>query len=153
MLERYLVRVNKIKPSLREIFILDRSNKILFSTNKEREGDYEILANITYVENVEEGANFAPMFYVSPITRKPAITLAKPLENRQGWKNISLTSPPITLISLPILKHLPKKVGIGKTGWRSNYELIIIWSIATSQNQILSTKLPLIANLAWKGCY
>jgi len=90
VLERYLVRVNEIKPSLSEIFILDRSNKIVFSTNKEREGDYEILANITYVEDVEEGASFAPIFYVSPITRKPAITLAKPLENRQGMILVDL---------------------------------------------------------------
>lgn len=68
LLEGYLARTNQIKPSLREIFILDRSNKIVLSTNKEREGEYEILANITYVESVEVGANFAPIFYVSPIS-------------------------------------------------------------------------------------
>ena len=109
VLERYLVRVNEIKPSLREIFILDRSNKIVFSTNKEREGDYEILANITYVENVEEGANFAPIFYVSPITRKPAITLAKPLENRQGMILVDLDLERIDSI-------VREKTGLGESG-------------------------------------
>ena len=109
VLERYLVRVNEIKPSLREILILDRSNKIVFSTNKEREGNYEILANITYVENVEEGANFAPIFYVSPITRKPAITLAKPLENRQGMILVDLDLERIDRI-------VREKTGLGRSG-------------------------------------
>ncbi len=109
VLERYLVRVNQIKPSLREIFILDRSNKIVFSTNKEREGEYEILANMTYVEDVEEGANFAPIFYVSAITRKPAITLAKPLEDRSGIILIDLDLDRIDRI-------IREKAGLGETG-------------------------------------
>ena len=82
ILKQYLNRLNQIKPSLKEIYVLDRSNKIILSSNQQREGEYEILANITYVEEVKVSANFAPIFYVSPITRKLTITLAKPLANR-----------------------------------------------------------------------
>lgn len=109
LLTQYLTRVHQIKPSIREIFILDRSNKIVFSTNQEREGDYEILANITYVEDVEIGAEFAPIFYVSPITSKPAITLAKPLENRQGMILVDLDLERIDRI-------VREKTGLGESG-------------------------------------
>ncbi|MBE9168752.1 response regulator [Pleurocapsales cyanobacterium LEGE 06147] len=84
VLSRYFQAVIKTKPSLGEIFILDRRNKIILSTNQQREGEYEILANITYVEQVELEDNFAPIFYVSPVTGEPTITLAKPLVDSQG---------------------------------------------------------------------
>lgn len=109
ILSQYLISVNQIKPSLREISILDRSNKIVLSTNKEREGEYEILANITYVDRVEVGANFAPIFYVSPITRKPAITLAKPLANRSGMILVDLDLERIDRI-------VREKTGLGDSG-------------------------------------
>ena len=109
VLEKYLVGINQIKPSLREIYILDRSNKIVLSTDKAREGEYEILANITYVESVEVGANFAPIFYVSPVTRKPAITLAKPLEKRSGMILVDLDLDRIDRI-------VREKTGLGASG-------------------------------------
>ena len=109
VLEEYLFRVSQIKPSLREISILDRSNKIILSTNKAREGEYEILANITYVESVEVGANFAPIFYVSPVTRKPAITLAKSLEKRSGIILVDLDLDRIDRI-------VREKTGLGESG-------------------------------------
>lgn len=108
-LAQYLDKVTEIKPSLKEIFVLDRSNKIILSTNKEREGDYEILANITYVEQLEIGANFAPIFYVSPLTGKPAITLAKPLKNRQGMILVDLDLDRIDRI-------VREKTGLGESG-------------------------------------
>lgn len=109
ILTQYLARINQIKPSLREISILDRSNKIILSTNHEREGEYEILANITYVEQVEVGANFAPIFYVSPITKKTAITLAKPLDNHSGMILVDLDLEHIDLI-------VREKTGLGESG-------------------------------------
>ena len=109
ILTQYLARINQIKPSLREISILDRSNKIILSTNYEREGEYEILANITYVEQVEVGANFAPIFYVSPITRQTAITLAKPLDNRSGMILVDLDLEHIDRI-------VREKTGLGESG-------------------------------------
>jgi signal transduction histidine kinase/DNA-binding NarL/FixJ family response regulator len=109
VLERYLTEVTQIKPSLVEMFVLDRSNRIVFSTNKQREGNYEILANITYVEEVEVGANFAPIFYPSPVSKKPAITLAKPLPNRQGMILVNLDLQRIDRI-------VREKAGLGEKG-------------------------------------
>ena len=109
VLDQYIVGVHQIKPNLNEIFILDRSNKIILSTNKQREGQYEILANITYVEQVEMGANFAPIFYVSPFTGKPAISLAKPLSDHQGMILVDLDLARIDQI-------VREKKGLGDTG-------------------------------------
>lgn len=103
----YFQEVSRIKPSLKEIFVLDRSNKIILSTNPKREGNYEILANITYVEQVKLGENFAPIFYVSPVTRKPAITLAKPL--LQGMIVVDLDLTRIDQI-------VREKTGLGTSG-------------------------------------
>jgi signal transduction histidine kinase/DNA-binding response OmpR family regulator len=112
-LAQYLAEVVKIKPNLQEIYILDRSNKILLSTNKKREGEYEILANITYVEEVKLGDNFSPIFYVSPFTGKPAITLAKPIRNhqqqRQGMLLINLNLERIDRI-------VRERTGLGDSG-------------------------------------
>ncbi|MEO0835169.1 MAG: ATP-binding protein [Cyanobacteria bacterium J06642_3] len=109
VLTQYLTQASRIKPSLREIFVLDRNNKIILSTNSKREGEYEILANITYVEQVEIGANFAPIFYVSPITGKPAITLAKPLADRSGMILVDLDLERIDSI-------VREKTGLGESG-------------------------------------
>lgn len=112
-LAQYLAEVVTIKPNLQEIYILDRSNKILLSTNKKREGEYEILANITYVEKVKLGDNFSPIFYVSPFTGKPAITLAKPIRNhqqqRQGMLLINLNLERIDRI-------VRERTGLGDSG-------------------------------------
>mgnify|MGYP003546421880 FL=1 len=109
ILKQYLNRLNQIKPSLKEIYVLDRSNKIVLSSNQQREGEYEILANITYVEEVKVSANFAPIFYVSPITRKLTITLAKPLANRAGMILINLDLERIDRI-------VREKTGLGESG-------------------------------------
>ena len=109
VLDKYLSEIHRIKPSQRELFILNDSSKIILSTNKQREGEYEILANITYVEKVEAGADFAPIFYVSPIDRQPAITLAKPLADRSGMILVDLDLERIDRI-------VREKTGLGESG-------------------------------------
>lgn len=59
ILSDYLMGVAQMKPGFREIFILDRSNRVIVSTDKTHEGQYEILANVTYFEHVEPGDTFA----------------------------------------------------------------------------------------------
>ncbi|MCD8489799.1 MAG: ATP-binding protein [Desertifilum sp.] len=83
-LDAYLQRVIRLKPNLQEIYVLDGSSRVLLSSQPERERTYEIAANITFLEQVAIGADFAPIFYVSPRTRKPAITLATPIRNANG---------------------------------------------------------------------
>ncbi|WP_206815286.1 cache domain-containing protein [Chroococcus sp. FPU101] len=68
LLSQYLKDIVKIKLPFKEVFILDRSNRIILSTNPQREGNYEILANITYIDQVNYNEPFTPIFYVSPVT-------------------------------------------------------------------------------------
>ena len=128
-LRQYLLQVAKIKPNLREIFILDRSNKIILSTNKQREGEYEILANTTYVEEVKLGDSFAPIFYVSPFTSKPAVTLAKPIHNQQGIRQGILL---VDLNLERIDRIVRERTGLGQSG-----ETYLVGSLV-SKNSFIS---------------
>ena len=58
----YLQNIKTIKPSFKEIYILNRSNKVIFSTNKNREGKYEVSANFTTVEKYGSGESSVPNF-------------------------------------------------------------------------------------------
>ena len=113
ILYQYLREVNKVKPNLQEISILDRTNRIIISTNKKRQGKYEPSANITYIEEIEQGNNFAPIFYVSPDTGKLTVTLARTWRNsagvRQGviFANLNLER---------IDEIVREKTGLGKSG-------------------------------------
>lgn len=84
LISSYLAGVNQVVANLDEIFVINPSSRIIVSTNKTHEGQYETLANVTYFEHIEQGKTFAPIFYVSPLTGKPAITLATPVRNSQG---------------------------------------------------------------------
>lgn len=84
LVANYLSSVVHLKPSLQEIFIVDRSSRIVLSTDRSREGKYEILANVTYLEEVKPAGSFAPLFYVLPATGKPGVTLAASLRNSNG---------------------------------------------------------------------
>lgn len=82
----YLTQVANLKPNFQEISIIDRSSRIILSTDPSRQGKYEILANVTYLEKVEPGDSFAPLFYVSPETGKPTVTLAASLRDASGQR-------------------------------------------------------------------
>ncbi len=89
-LSNYLQNIIQVKSNFLEIFVLDLRNKIVVSTNQNSEGQYAINANVTYLylQEVQSGDIFDPIFYVSLATGKPAVTLAAPLYdeagNRQG---------------------------------------------------------------------
>ncbi|MBD1997496.1 response regulator [Leptolyngbya sp. FACHB-541] len=85
-LSDYLTKFVQLKPSLLEVSILDSSNRIVLSTNRSREGRYEVLASVTYLDHVEPGNTFDPIFYVSSTTGKPSVTLAAPLRDELGTR-------------------------------------------------------------------
>ena len=80
----YLQKIKTVKPGFKEIYIINRSNKVILSTNKSREGKYEVSANFTTVEKFGSGQSSVPVFYSSPETGKPALTLSKTLRNSAG---------------------------------------------------------------------
>jgi signal transduction histidine kinase/DNA-binding NarL/FixJ family response regulator len=129
ILSKYLREVSQIMPNLGEIYVLDRSNKIILSSDKNHEGEYEILANVTYIERVELGKNFAPIFYVSPVTGKPAVTLAKTIKNEAGVRQ------GIILVNLnleQIDRIVRERTGLGDSG-----ETYLVGSLV-SKNALIS---------------
>ncbi|MCJ8278431.1 MAG: ATP-binding protein [Rivularia sp. ALOHA_DT_140] len=84
IIDNYLKKFNRFKPGFQEIYVINRSNKIIISTNKNREGQYEILANVTPIERFGSEINSVPIFYSSPDTGRPTVTLGKTLRNKAG---------------------------------------------------------------------
>jgi signal transduction histidine kinase/CheY-like chemotaxis protein len=112
-LTRYLTEVARVKPNLSEISVLDRSNRILVSTQPQRQGQYEILSSITYLKTVEPGNSFDPIFYRSPSTGKPAVTLATPLTNEAGQRQGLL----LANLNLDRIDQIVReKSGLGESG-------------------------------------
>ena len=114
-LSDYLPNVIKIKPNFLEIFVLDLRNKIVVSTNPNNEGQYAVNANVTYLylQGVQPGDTFDPIFYVSLATGKPAVTLAAPLYDdkgdRQGAVLVNLNLDEIDQI-------VRERTGLGDSG-------------------------------------
>ncbi|MBW4427840.1 MAG: response regulator [Nostoc desertorum CM1-VF14] len=128
VVSKYLIRVVKLKPNLKEIFILDRSNRIILCTDKKREGQYEILGNITYIEQVELGDTFNPNFYVSPLTGKPSVTLATSLRNTAGVRQGVI----LAHLNLDRIDNIVReRTGLGKSG-----ETYLIGSLITKNTFI-----------------
>lgn len=85
-LSEHLKDVAEVSPNFSEIFILDRANRTIVSTNPSRKGQYTVAGNFTYFdfEQIDSGASIPPIFYVSPATGKTTVTFAAPLRNAQG---------------------------------------------------------------------
>lgn len=129
ILYQYLQEVNKVKPNLQEISILDRTNKIIISTNKKRLGKYEPSANITYVEKVERRSDFTPIFYVSPSTNELTVTLAK------SWRDSGGVRQGVILANLNLERIddiVRERTGLGKSG-----ETYLVGSLV-SENTFIS---------------
>ncbi len=82
LLSEHLANVSARKLDLQEIFILsDKGGQILISTNKAHEGEHH--DNLDYFTHGRLGL-FLKNVYSSPITHKPAMTIATPLLNKVG---------------------------------------------------------------------
>ena len=126
-ISNYLMSVAQIQLSFREIFILNRSNQIVLSTNKSREGEYEILANITYFEQVP-GNIFAPIFYASPLTGRPLVTLATPLRDAAGVRQGVI----VAQLNLDQIDQIVReRTGLGESG-----ETYLVGSLVTKNTFI-----------------
>ncbi|ARV57841.1 hybrid sensor histidine kinase/response regulator [Nostocales cyanobacterium HT-58-2] len=132
VLFRYLTSIVKLKPNLKEIFILDRNNKVILSTDKQHEKQYEVLANITYIEKVEAKDSFSPIFYVSPVTGKPSVTLATPIHNAAGAR-IGIILAHLNLERIDQIVR--ESTGLGKSG-----ETYLVGSLITKYAFISKAK-------------
>lgn len=115
ILLKYLQEITQIKPSLSEIFVIDRRNRIVVSTDQTREGQYVVLASVTYLylQQIKPGESFNPIFYVSRTTGKPAVTLAAPLYNEAGMRQGAILAQ---LNLEQIDQIIRERTGLGKSG-------------------------------------
>lgn len=112
-LRTYLQDIRELKPKFSEIFILDRSNRILLSTNASQEGQYEIANNLTYFEAVIDGADFTPIFYRSHVDGNPAVTYAAPIRDRNGQRQGAI----LAHLNLQRIDQIVReRTGLGATG-------------------------------------
>ncbi|MBV6624315.1 MAG: response regulator [Rivularia sp. (in: Bacteria)] len=130
VLNDYLRKINIVKLNFKEISILNRSNKIIVSTNKNRIGKYELLANVSDVEIVNSKNNFIPIFYISPETGKTAVTLALTLRNAQRVRQgIVLAN-----LSLERIDEIVREsAGLGESG-----DTYLVGSLRSSKKTFIS---------------
>ncbi|NJN07141.1 MAG: response regulator [Richelia sp. RM2_1_2] len=132
-INEYLQQIKQLKPSLQEISLLNRSNKIIISSNINRVGKYELLANVSYVEKTWNGNKFAPIFYVSPETGKPAVTFAKTLRDDAGVRQgIVLANLKLERID----EIVREGAGLGKTG-----ETYLVGSLGRSKKTFIANNM------------
>jgi signal transduction histidine kinase/FixJ family two-component response regulator len=132
ILRDYFKSLVDLKPNLREIFLVDRSNRIILSTNPQREGKYEILANVTYLEKVIPGDRFAPLFYVSPASEQPSVTLAAPIRDAAGQRQGVI----LTHLNLDRIDQIVREqTGLGESG-----ETYLVGSLISRNTFIASAK-------------
>lgn len=138
-LSQYFRKITQLKPNLREIFLLNRSNRIVLSTNQSREGNYEILANITYLEQVESKETFAPIFYVSPDTGKPSVTLATPLYDEAGTRQGMILAD----LNLERIDRIVREgTGLGESGATYLVGSLVTKNTFISRDQLASQEFP-----------
>ncbi|NEP18010.1 MAG: response regulator [Leptolyngbya sp. SIO4C1] len=138
-LSDYMTRIRTFKPKFTEVFVIDRSNRIVLSTDSAREGKYEIATNFTYFEEVIAGEEFTPVFYVSPVTGKPAVTYASPIRDRSGQRQGVILA---NLNLKRIDQIVRERTGLGDSG-----ETYVVGSLAEktsfiSREEISQLSLP-----------
>jgi signal transduction histidine kinase/CheY-like chemotaxis protein len=126
---RYFSKVAILKPSFKRISLLNRSNRIILSTDRTLIGQYVVSTNLTSFEGIEPGDDFNPILYRSPITNKPAITFAAPVRDSAGQRQGEILAD---LNFEGIAKVVGKRAGLGKTG-----ETYLVGSLV-SQNTFIS---------------
>jgi signal transduction histidine kinase/CheY-like chemotaxis protein len=125
----YFAKVASLKPSFKQIALLNRSNRIILSTDHLLLNKHVITTNLTYFEGIESGDAFNPVLYRSPITNKPAITFAAPVRDERGQRQGVMLAD---LNFEGIAKVVGKHTGLGETG-----ETYLVGSLV-NQNTFIS---------------
>ncbi|MEO1621411.1 MAG: ATP-binding protein [Cyanobacteria bacterium J06632_3] len=112
-LSAYFSEIQETKPKFAEISIQNRANQIILSTNPEKEGTYEMAANLTELESVIAGEKFAPNFYRSP-SGIPAITYARKIFNSAGDRRQGMLLANLNLERIDDI--ISERTGLDKTG-------------------------------------
>lgn len=98
------------QPNLQEIFILKNTGRIILSTNKTREGKFEVMSNFT---QLSKNSELIPAFYPSPVTGQPMSTFAIPMFDKTE-KAIGLVAAHLSLDRIDTI--IRERTGLGETG-------------------------------------
>ncbi|MDJ0553716.1 MAG: ATP-binding protein [Microcoleaceae cyanobacterium MO_207.B10] len=98
-------------PSLKEIFILSRSGRILVSSNSNKLGKYQPLLQYSEVTKAPTD-NLISNFYPSAETAQPMITFATPIINKNG-KQLGLLATHLDLERIDTI--IREQAGLGET--------------------------------------
>ncbi|MEC4814853.1 MAG: ATP-binding protein [Scytonema sp. PMC 1069.18] len=112
-LKEHIARVIEIKPNLRSIRITRNSGFVVFASDDPRlEGTYRPLGDPATYFTSERINVVVPNFYITPTTKKAAITVATPIKDTKGVQMAAL----ITDFNLEEVDTLIRdNTGLGKT--------------------------------------
>ncbi|MEM9002953.1 MAG: ATP-binding protein [Cyanobacteria bacterium P01_F01_bin.86] len=111
-ISRYFQDLARVKPNLQEVSILTTGGIVVFSTNKELEGQYQPLGSTTTYFTANE-TEVKPTFYTSPKTGTTAITFATPILDQTNQRVGVLA---ITLALHDVDNIIRKRIGLSETG-------------------------------------
>ena len=120
-LSSYLSRLNTFAASDPDLAILTNGGIVIFSTDKNREGQYQPLQNTTTYFTRQQADQAVPNFYTSPITNELLITFATPLLNQAG-RRVGVLAVNLDLAELdlkirqPIILNQSEANYLGETG-------------------------------------
>ncbi|BAZ38554.1 periplasmic sensor signal transduction histidine kinase [Calothrix sp. NIES-4101] len=131
LLAEYLTSINDRRGSFTELSLLDRGDRVIVSTDKAREGEYESSADLTYFEEVKPGKPTTPIFYSSSASGKLIVTFATPLRGTKG-ERIGVI---VTHLNLNRLSEIMK----AQTGLGTVVDAYLISTVGTSNTLVSQT--------------
>jgi two-component system, NtrC family, sensor kinase len=128
LLTEYLDSIKTTHPNFTKVSILDRSDRVILSTDQTQIGKYQSSADVTYFEWVLPGQPATPIFYRCPITDQLMLTFASPITNAQGQR----LGVVIAHLSLQRLS----RILIAQTGLKQLVEVYLVGSVGATQTLV-----------------
>ena len=102
----------QLKANWLDVSILDLEGLVIFSTDSRLEGKTIERNTLTYFDTSVARNNITPIFYLSPITKRPTVTLGVPLYD--GQQPIAVIAANLDLKQLD--KIVRQQIGLGTSG-------------------------------------
>jgi HAMP domain-containing protein len=114
-LSQYLADVLKVQPNLQEVFVVNKANRVLVSTNKEQENLISVLTDYIEIQR-DSGANFRSNFYPDPSTGEPRVTFRILIVGIVEGKEQTLGTLAMHMALNEIGQIIGQSAGLGETG-------------------------------------
>jgi signal transduction histidine kinase/DNA-binding response OmpR family regulator len=145
LLSQHLTKFTEIKANFAEISIVDRYDRLIFSTNPKHQQQQGIDRAITGSTSSPlqkpkkpltyvlpgQSASFTPVFYLDRLTKQPTITLAQKIVDRQGIERGTVM---VDVDLKDFEQIIREKTGLGKSS-----ESYLVGSLVDRKSFILGT--------------